>query len=1019
MRRFIPSFVICLIFAGPLQALDPERKLTQYSHTAWRIQDGFFSSGVEAIAQTTDGYLWLGTRSGLFRFDGIRFVPWAPPGAERFLSTEIRSLLGARDGSLWIGTYGYGLWHWNNSRLTGYLQSQESYIGSILESEPGSVWATQFVNLDDRRPLCEVGPVNVRCFGASEGIALTRALGLAKDKAGDLWTGGSNAVVKWQPRSSPPYESKRMPYEGVGAGLGVMAIVPTDDGSAWVGLGEAGKGLQHLVGDKYRPLVTPIWDSSSAPVMDLLKDRHDALWVATTGQGLYRIRDGQVEHFGTADGMSSDVVMKLFEDSEGDVWAATGNGLDVFRDLKVTTFSAHEGLVGNRIDGVLGLQDGSLWVASDNGLNLLLGSPIRGIQGRQLLPGRRATSLLEDRLGRLWIGADNTMSIYQDETFHPIKRGNGRPLGLVVGIAEDVDDNVWAEIGGPQPELVRIRDLQVREVLPASRVPAARRVAADPNGGIWLGLMRGDLARYRNGSLEQFHYPHHEDSKVEDLIVNPDGMVLAATAFGLLGWRNGKQQILTVRNGLPCDSINALINDGRGSVWLYTQCGLVQIADQELEQWWGKSDTTLRMRVLDAIDGVRPGWAAFQKAARTSDGKLWFANKIGLQMVDPAHLNLNATPPPVHVEEVVAGQRRYEPTSELPLPALTRDVAIRYTALSFVAPQKVLFRYRLDGQDKAWQDASTRREAFYTNLGPGYYTFHVIACNNDGVWNEAGAAWTFRILPAFYQTWWFDFLCLAAAAGLAWCFHILRLKQATAAIQARLSGRLSERERIARELHDTLLQGFSGLVLRFQAVLKVLPEHEPARRMMEQALDRADGVLLEGRQRVRDLREAGLSGTELAHALTRCWEDLSQGHSSQFSLTVLGTPGPLDPTVLNEAYRIAREALSNAFQHARASRIEAELTYSAEQVCLRIRDDGVGIDPLILNGGKAGHWGLSGMRERAEQIGAKLNVWSQSGAGTEVELTIPAKIAYPRARKESLWRRIRTGTVKAGQGRTQ
>jgi streptogramin lyase len=338
--------------------------------------------------------------------------------------------------------------------------------------------------------------------------------------------------------------------------------------------------------------------------MDLLKDRHDALWVATTGQGLYRILDGQVEHFGAADGMSSDVVTKLFEDSEGDVWAATGNGLDVFRDLKVTTFSTREGLVGNRIDGVLGLRDGTLWAASDIGLNLLPGGQTQAIQRRQLLPGNRVTSLLEDRLGRLWVGADNTMSIYQGERFHPIKRGNGRPLGLVVGIAEDVENDVWAEIGGPSPELVRIRDLQVREVLPASRVPAARRVAADPNGGIWLGLMSGDLAHYRNGSLEQFHYPHRANSKVEDLLVNPDGTVFAATAFGLLGWRNGKQQILTVRNGLPCDGINAVINDGRGSLWLYTQCGLVQIADQELDRWWGKSDAALRMRVLDAVDGV-------------------------------------------------------------------------------------------------------------------------------------------------------------------------------------------------------------------------------------------------------------------------------------------------------------------------------------------------------------------------------------------------------------------------------
>jgi signal transduction histidine kinase len=548
-------------------------------------------------------------------------------------------------------------------------------------------------------------------------------------------------------------------------------------------------------------------------------------------------------------------------------------------------------------------------------------------------------------------------------------------------------------------------------------MPAARKLAADPKGGIWLGLLNGDMARYRQGKLERFQFPHKLDSLVNEIGVNPDGSVLGATGFGLIGWRDGKQRILTVANGLPCDNVNTFIRDNRGGLWLYTQCGLVEIAEHELEKWWDRGDAVLRIRVFGSGDGVQPGLAFFQQAARGVDGKLWFVNVYALQMIDPAHLPTNAIPPPVHIEDATADRRTFLPGAHLP--PLTRDVDIRYTALSFVAPAQVRFRYILEGQDKTWRDAGAGREASYTNLTPRSYRFRVIACNNDGLWNETGDTLTFTIAPAYYQTSWFALLCAGALGGALWLFHLLRLKRATEQVWQRMGGRLEERERIARELHDTLLQGFQGLMLRIHAVMKTLPETEPAHQMMEQVLDRADGVLLEGRQRVRDLREEGHSDSELSQALTRCGEEISQGQSVRFSVSVLGKLQPLDPIVFSEVYRIAREALINAFQHASAAKIEVELTYGGAEVRVRIRDDGAGIDPLILKGGRAGHWGLSGMRERAEKIGAKLNIWSQSGAGTEIELTIPANVAYPRTRKESLWRRIGTSAVEPKRGRTQ
>jgi signal transduction histidine kinase len=528
--------------------------------------------------------------------------------------------------------------------------------------------------------------------------------------------------------------------------------------------------------------------------------------------------------------------------------------------------------------------------------------------------------------------------------------------------------------------------------------------------------MSGDIARYRQGKLETFHYPHEVDSLVNQIDVNQDGSVLGATAFGLLGWRAGRQQVLTVRNGLPCDSVNSFVWDSVGALWLYTQCGLVEIAGREIQQWWGNSSATLKTRVFDASDGARAGFANFQGATRSTDGKLWFVNTSALQMIDPLHLPVNTIPPPVHLEEVMVNGKALSPTNDLHLAALTRDIAIRYTALSFVAPQKVRFRYMLEGQDKTWQEAGTRREAFYTNLAPASYRFRVMACNNSGLWNEAGATWTFQIEPAFYQTGWFRLLCVLTAIAICVSLYLYRLKQATAQIQARLGGRIVERERIARELHDTLLQGFNGLVLRFEAVMKKMTFEDPAREMMAKALERADEVLLEGRLRVRDLRSELPSSGDLAQSLAECGEELAKQSTISFSLTVQGSPQALDLNAFDEVYQIGREALQNAFSHSRASKIEAEIFYEKAMLRLRVRDDGSGIDQEILNGGRPGHWGLSGIRERARTLGATLNIWSNPGAGTEVDLTVPAKVAYLKPPVTIHWRRLQD-TLNGGRFR--
>jgi len=331
-------------------------------------------------------------------------------------------------------------------------------------------------------------------------------------------------------------------------------------------------------------------------------------------------------------------------------------------------------------------------------------------------------------------------------------------------------------------------------------------------------------------------------------------------------------------------------------------------------------------------------------------------------------------------------------------------VRIEYTALSLSIPERVRFRYRLEGVDKNWQDAGTRRTAFYTKLPPGNFHFHVMACNNDGVWNQTGAVAAIVVPPAFFQTAWFQGLCACFALGVLWAIYLLRLRQISRQMHARHEERLAERTRIARELHDTLLQSFQGLMLRFQAVYELLSPGT-AKEELEQALDRADEAIAEGRNAVQELRSTATSGNDLAKAIRGAADELVGEGAPTFRLDVEGVERELDPILRDEVYRIACEALRNAFNHARAQQIEAEITYGERLLRLRIRDDGDGIPSDILEGGRPGHYGLGGMRERARRTGCRLDIWSSAGRGTEIDLSVPSSIAYSKSPRLQLFRK--------------
>jgi signal transduction histidine kinase/ligand-binding sensor domain-containing protein len=993
--------LVCLALFLPCSrsfSLDPGRYISQYGHTVWRTQDGFFSAP-NAITQTTDGYIWIGTLNGLVRFDGVRFVPWTALRGQTLRDQHITSLLGSRDGSLWIGTSS-GLSRFKDGQLLNYSSTPVG-ISDILEDHSGTIWVTRYRVRDGKGPLCRVAGKELQCYGKPDGLPFGYAVALGEDTLGNLWI-GSYMLSRWRPGSSTLYFEEELKH--LKGDPGVLDVAAGPSGSVWAALEGTGPklGVRHFADGKWSSYVVKGFDGSHVRAHSLFADRDGSLWVGGETQGLYRIHDGVADHYGRVDGLAGDSVNAIYQDREGNLWVATHGGVDFFRDTPVVTFSMREGLSADAAGSVQASRDGVVWVGNEEALNVLRDGTISAIGASHGLPGRDVTSLFEDHTHRLWLGVSEKVVIYEKGRFIEVSKPDGSALatgGDVQAITEDTDHNIWVLTADTVTHhMFRIQDEQVREEIPLTGIQYAAWLAADKKAGIWMAAFSDKLARYRDGHLDVIALTTGTNSlKIRDIIVDSDNSVWAATTDGLFRWKEGRLDKLNDRNGLPCNTIFSMIKDNRGSYWLYAQCGLLKIAESEVANWRDRPDSKVKVEIFDGLDAVQTGATNSQpKASRSPDGRLWFVNSALLQMIDPDHLYRNNIPPPVHVEELVADHVIYPPLEHLSLPALTRDLEIDYTALSFTVPRRVRFRYRLEGHDRDWQEPGTRRQAFYNDLAPGNYQFHVIACNNDGVWNEAGAVLDFVVIPAYYQTLWFKLFCGVVALGFVWFLYFLRMKQATEQIHARLEERLIERERIARELHDTLLQGFHGLMLRFQAVLKQIPDREPARRMLESTLDRADEVLLEGRERVQNLRAGAITVVELPEALASCGQELAEEHEVTFSIAIMGKPQTLDLIVREEAYRIGREAMINAFQHSRASKIELEITYESKELRLRIRDDGGGIDQDVLNGGRPGHWGLSGMRERAKNIGSQLSIWSRAGAGTEVDLKVPSKIAYPR-----------------------
>jgi signal transduction histidine kinase/ligand-binding sensor domain-containing protein len=1001
--RSILIGVVWLFFAlSSVWAIDPGRLISQYGHTAWRTKDGAFDGFPIVITQTTDGYLWIGTNVGLIRFDGVRFTTWKPPAGKRLLDSRIFSLLGTHDGSLWIGT-GYSISRWKDSELTSYPELS-GRIESIVEDDAGAVWLVRTQATDQAGPLCRVKDQAFQCYGGRDGIAFNSAIQLSKDSGGGLWIGGYEELCRWKPGSCTSYFADPARRPETFASL--RRITAGANGAVWAVIDQSRPVLQleEFAEGKWIKRAFPEIPSKNSDVTALFVDRDESLWLGTSNHGVFRIRGKNVDHFGNTDGLSSDAVGRIFQDGEGTVWIATAEGIDNFRDLKVTSYSPREGLSAAAASTVLASANGTVWIGNYRALDFMRDGKLSAIRAAQGLPGLNVTTMFEDHAGRLWVGVDSGLWMYEGGKFRAISHADGSGLGVVYAITEDVQHDIWVRAG---PHLDRIHDLKLQDEITSPQIATAFILATNPRGGIFLGLVDGDLVRYQDGKTQTA--PSNEVGnrrQIRDLLVEADGSVWGTTLDELVRWKDGVRKNLTTRNGLPCDGIFALVKDGRGSLWLDSQCGLIAIDRAQLDNWWEQPDRTVEFKLLNALDGVQPGLTSLKpQAARSPDGRLWFVNTQILQVLDPDHLRRNTIAPPVEVEEVVADRKSYAiqsyaPQKNLRLPALTRDLEIEYTGLSYVAPQKVRFRYMLEGRDKAWQDPGTRRQAFYSDLPPGHYRFRVIACNNDGVWNEAGATLDFSVLPAWYQTIWFRVLCVVTVVVIAWAFYQLRVRQIARVIAARFDERLAERTRMARDLHDTFLQTIQGSKLVADDALEANGDPARMRRAIEQLSVWLDQAMQEGRAALNSLRTSTTQTNDLAEAFRRATENGQRPDFMVSELSVVGEARDMHPIVRDEVYRIGFEAIRNAHLHSQASRVDVELRY-AQDLTVCVRDNGVGIEPRFKERGKDGHFGLRGMRERAARIGADLTITTSADSGTEITVIVPGRIVFRKRSAQS------------------
>jgi signal transduction histidine kinase/streptogramin lyase len=923
-------------------ALEPTTPLANYSRQAWGLENGLPQNTVQALVQTPDGFVWLGTEVGLVRFDGNSFQIFDKNTQPAIPGNDVRCLLASKDGSLWIGT-SEGLAQLKDGIETTFTTRNGlpgDAIRELEQTEGGVLWAN--TNEGWARLAGERFALINNAFGnGAEPNGLFTQL-----PAGFKAFVNKNAVWVDPPGLLGPLRvGKDLP------GTKVQALHLDREGSLWIG---TNAGLARWAGGKLQTL--PVTDPlAHASVLTIMEDHEGDLWIGTEADGLQIFRDQRFKTIGAREGLSTDATTTVVDDHAGKLWVGTsGGGLNVVRRTGVapgaaSTYALPDVLMSNVILSLAAAPNGDLWVGTPDGLNRIRGGAVDSFTSADGLPDDFIRSLLVDADGSLWIGTRRGLA-------------HGKfPKGKMSA--------------NPTPAHIEI--LTQANGLGSDLVGAMTR---DKNGDLWVATFAG-LSRLHGGKIQNYTTANGLSSNViTALLARNDGTLLIGTQDH--GWNAWDGQKFTAANGdgLGQTTIHAILEDGLGHLWFATGNGIAR-CDFNMP---GDCSHWIDFGAGDGLRSRETATNSHPSALRSQDDHLWFATPKGLVEIDPAHFPVNSVSPPVSLERATVDdipQALRGAATALKIPAGHVHFEFDYAGLSFVAPQKIRYRYKLDGFDHDWTDAGARRTAYYTNIPPGHYTFRVQAVNNDGVWNSEGAQLVFELSPHFYQTVWFYALLIALAAGMILLLQKRRLMRA----QREFNAVLGERTRIAREIHDTLAQGYVGISVQLEVLSELLRLNKTD--SAAKHLDLTRGYVREGladaRQSIWALRSQDSGETTLPVRLRRVVE-AENGNGLEASFSIFGAYRSLSPGTEQEILRIAQEAIQNVKKHASATHLFVQLEYQPGSIALDVRDDGRGFVQSSVSA--TGHYGLTGMRERAVAIGGTIEVTSEPGTGTTVRL---------------------------------
>jgi ligand-binding sensor domain-containing protein/signal transduction histidine kinase len=971
VKRALLLFACTLAAALPSRSLDAHKALTQYAHRIWGQQEGLFQPTIYSILQTRDGFLWLGTQDSLIRFDGVHFREFEGRGAGFFHNALIRTLVEDERGTVWVGSVGSGLSRIDaNGRVNHYSTANGLPSDTVFCVDAGRAGET-WVCTD--KGLARFAEGRFHTFTAADGLPSdqVRSTCIA---SGTRWVAGIDfGLATWDGRRFHPYSSNLTSLDRA------TALACGNDGSVWAG---TDAGLLHIGADRSRLLTTREGLPDNA-VSSLLAARDGTVWVGTY-DGVTRVRGKDASVYRTRDGLSHSLVLSLYIDREGTLWAGTKDGLDQFTDGNVTPYTTNEGLSSNDTGPVLEDAEGRLYIGTLGcGLNIFENGKFRSIAKRDGLADNTVLSLELDDNRNLWVGTKRGLTRIRDgHVVASYGERNGLSGLEVRSLFVDSQGTLWA---GTERGLNRFENKRFKAVAlaPGENTGSVVALAGGRTVRVFASTESADFYAMRGDSFAPYSLgtARPVDCYLLDHVRHSTWM--GTLGGGLLRWQNGNVAHVRVKDGLYDNRIYQILDDGEGNFWIASSKGIFRVSHTELDALadgriravTSVPFTTGQLR-FECRSGVQPA------ACRTRDGRLWFSTTSGLVEIDPRKLSRNTVAPPAAITAVLVNGERRSSTHILDLTPNQRNVEIRYAGLSYVAPEKVTFRYKLDGFETNWTEAGSRREAFFTNLPPRHFRFLVYARNADSHVSAEPAVFEFTIEPKLYQRVWFWPLVTVLLTAAGFAIYRIRVQQ----LRERFDVVLAERSRIARELHDTLLQGLSGVTMQLHALWMRMPPSRD-RQFLASIIDDAAACSQEARKSLWGLRNPKRRDEQFADKLAAlCREAL---RSSGVELKLDLRPFDLDayPETEYQILRIAREVVSNTAAHAKATVLHVELSVHKGHLHLSFRDNGIGFD--VQSGSSIpDHFGLVGIRERAQEIGAELGISSSPGAGTSVVIDL-------------------------------